>query len=172
MDSIKQLEQKVETWVKPIPHLPASWRNWVSENIWWITLIAAILSIMGVFTTLSAMFSVMSLFGFASGVYGYVAPVNNFWWMISAMVSVASLVLMAAISAMAVNPLKSHQKKGWDLLFLILVINTVLTGVSILINFNFFAFIPSVIGTGISAFISAYFLFEIRSYFVKSASKK
>lgn len=172
MDSIKQLEQKVETWVKPMPHLPVSWRNWISENIWWMTLIAAVLSVMGIFATLGAMFSAMSLFGFASGVYGYMTPINTGWWMISTMVSLVSLVLIAAISAMAVSPLKSHQKKGWDLLFLILIVNTVSSGVSILINFNFFAFVFSVIWAAISAFISAYFLFEIRSYFVKATSKK
>ena len=165
MESMNQFEKTIEGWLKPLPHLPATWRKWIGENIWWITLIGVILSIMGVFVMIGAIFTAMSIFGVATGVFGYVAPVYTGWWMLASVVSLAFMVITVAITAMAVSPLKNQKKKGWDLLFLTFVINVVAAVVNVVLSFSAISFIPALISAAIGAAISAYFLFEIRSQF-------
>jgi len=177
MESINKLEKTIEGWLKPIPHLPITWRKWLGENVWWLTLLGVILSVIAVFTIIGAMFTAMSFLGSVNsiyGMYGMTSGSYSSWWMISSVASLVFMVVTVAISAMAVNPLKAQKKKGWDLLLLVFIVNIVSSIVGVILNFNIMTLIPGLIGIAIGAAISAYFLFEVKSQFngVTAVSKK
>lgn len=167
MIEITKLEDTVADWLKPIPHLPKTWQKWIAENIWWITLVGVILSVIGVLSLISAILTALSLFGATTGYYGSYITTRSYtgWWVLASVISLLFMVAIIAVTAMAINPLKSLQKKGWSLLFLALVISAMAAAVNIIINFNALSFIPSIIFCAIGVAISAYFLYEIRSYF-------
>lgn len=162
MEQVHKLENMIEGWLKPLPHLSTDWRKWIAKNVWWITLIGVVISVMGIFGLLTA----LSIFGAATSFYGammYSAVVQTHggFWFVFMYASLALLALTTVIEAMAISPLKVQHKKGWDLLFfayLAGVASGVVTGV-----FNID--VMGLIGTAISAVIGAYFLFEVRSYF-------
>ena len=48
MKSIYKLEKMIESWLKPVPHLPTEWRKWLADNAWWLTIIGVVLSTISV----------------------------------------------------------------------------------------------------------------------------
>ncbi len=169
MELINQFKKTIEEWLKPLPHLPVTWRKWLGENLWWLTLVGVIISVISIFILILAILAALSIFGAAATVYNAygvaVTTTYSGFWILSSFVSLALLMLTVALTAMAVSPLKAQKQKGWDLLFLVFVINIISSLISALIKFNAFTLIPSLIGAAISAAISAYFLFEVRSQF-------
>lgn len=157
MDSVKKLEEMVATWYKNVPHLPVAGQKWLSDNIWWLTLIAVILGVIGSFQLLVASFL---LGGLAGSVYGVVlSGIALFNIILTMVLALVSLVL----SAMAISPLRAMQKKGWLLLFIVLLISVLSDVVSLVLSWNIFGFIFGLL----FAAVGGYFLYEIRSYFGK-----
>jgi hypothetical protein len=176
MESIHKLENTIEGWLKPFPHLPADWRKWISENVWWIVLVGVILSVIVVMMTIGMIMTAVAAIGAANtvvtstfGTIGVnVAQVYTGWWYIATIISVVSLVVTIIIEAMAISPLKVLNKKGWDLMFIAYLIGIALSVVSAVLTLT----IINLIGTAIGAAIGAYFLFEIRSHFKQAAIVK
>lgn len=170
MESLHKFESTVEGWLKPLPHLPTDWRKWLAVNAWWLTLIGVILSAIAILGLAWAVLVAMSIFGaVTTSFYGYVAPtVYSTWWVLASVVSLALLVLTTVLEAMAISPLRAMKARGWDLMFLVFVVGLVSGVAGAVLNFNALSFIPSLIGTAIGGAISAYFLFEVRSYFKKA----
>jgi uncharacterized membrane protein YhaH (DUF805 family) len=165
--SIKKFEDMIEGWLKPVPHLPDTWRKWLSENVWWLALIGVILSVIGLFGLGVALLAATSLVGVAS-YYGAYAPAAYAGiGLFTGFVSLIALALTATITAMAIRPLRLLNKKGWDLLFLAFLVGVVSQVVSAVLPLTGFV-ITNLLGAFISAAISAYFLFEIRSHFKKA----
>jgi hypothetical protein len=166
MKELTKLENMVADWLKPIPHLPNNWRKWLAENVWWITLVGVILSVIGVLSMISAIFAAQSYLGATTSILG-AANLAGYsgWWVVVSVISILFMIAVIAIMAVAINPLKLMQKRGWDLLFLTLVIGVLATVVNVFLGFNAFTFIPSIIFGFIGYAISAYFLYEIRSHF-------
>ena len=159
MESIKKFEDTIEGWLKPLPHLPSTWRKWISENIWWVTLVGVILdgfAALAIYQTATYVNQLTGLF-YAAGV----STTNG--WTLSMMVSIVLFVVTAVIMAMAIAPLKAMNKKGWDLLFMSAIVSVVASA----FNFESSSIITSVISAVIGFAIGMYFLFEIRSYFKK-----
>jgi len=172
MESINKLENTIEGWLKPLPHLPADWRKWLSENVWWIVLIGVILSVIGTIMLVMAVIAAMSFVSTTTnylGAYGVkVVQVYTVGWYIATIISAVSLVVTIIIEAMAISPLKVLNKKGWDLMFIAYLIGIALSVVSAVLTLT----IINLIGTAIGAAIGAYFLFEIRSHFKQAAIVK
>ena len=169
MININKLENMVAEWLKPLPHLPANGRKWIAENVWWITLIGVILSVIGALAMFGSIFAAMAWFGIYMGTYTnyvYTAPVYSGWAMFGYMISMISMVITFILMVMAVNPLKRLQKKGWMLLFYVLIIQAVVAVLSAVFTYSLFGFINGILVGAISVAISAYLLYEIRSYFV------
>lgn len=172
MELVKKLESMVAGWLKPLPHLPASVTKWISANIWWITLVGVILSVIGVFSLISALLVAAALVGGVTSIYGIeVVSSYHSFSLFGSLVPIIFLVATIVLTAMAVSPLKLNHKKGWDLLFLTLILQAVSVVVSAIAYLNVFSFVYSIIFGAISVAISAYFLYEIRSYFVGTGAK-
>jgi len=164
MESIHKLENMMGEWLKPLPHLPVEWRNWISKNVWWITLVGVVISVFGIL----GLFSALSFFTATTNHYGplYTAATQTHGglWKLSIYISLALLVATVVVEAMAISPLKVMSKKGWDLLFLAYLLSVVSGVIGAVLNVDIF----SLITTAIGAAIGAYFLFEIRSHFKKA----
>ena len=157
MESIKKLENLIEGWLKPIPHLPAEWRKGLSENIWWITLLVVVIdgmAALGIYQAATYVSQFTNYFAMAgvSNVAGWTMPM---------IISIALFLLTAVIMAMAISPLKGMKRKGWDLLFM----STIVSVVASVFNYGNGNIITSLIGAAIGAVVGMYFLFEIRSHF-------
>ena len=176
MDSIHKFENTIEGWLKPLPHLPVDWRNWLAKNVWWLVLIGVILSVLGTFMLAAALFAAMAAISTVTSFYGVsginLAPVYTGWWYAASIVSLAFLVLTIIINAMAVSPLKAMKNKGWDLLFLTFVISVISSIVSIIFSFSSYTVVTTIISSVIGIVIGAYLLFEIRSNFKSTAAVK
>lgn len=168
MENIKQLESKIEEWLKPLPHLPANARKWISENLWWITIVGAVLEAWAIWTLIRVTYFVSSYYnawsdfakqlGVDTGVT--VSAWDNITVIGCAIFMIASIALMIA----SIKPLKDMKKRGWDIMFLAYLLSMGYAIFNMLNNFSFGAIISVVI----SAVIGAYFLFEIKSHFVKA----
>jgi len=169
MSRVKQLETLIENWLKPLPHLPNDIQKWIANNVWWITLVAAFGSAIATLMALSGIFAYMSFVGNASNYVGFYA-VSSYatGWIWSAVVSLAFLAISTVLLSKAVTPLKEHRRWGWDLMFIILLIGAAQAFLSAVFSFSFFEFIFGVIFSALGLTISAWLLFGIRSYFVKS----
>jgi len=175
MESIHKLENTIDGWLKPLPHLPTNWRVWISKNVWWIVLVGAILSIVGTLMLVGAIITAMAAVNTVTSVYGLygisVASAYTGWWYAATVASVIFFAITIIINLMAISPLKAQSKKGWDLLFIVFLIGIVSTIVSAVLNISSYSVIANILGSAIGVVIGAYFLFEIRSYFKPTAVK-
>ena len=178
MDFINKLEAMVGGWAKNVPHLPIAGQKWLAVNVWWIVLIIAILSGISVLFGLSSIFTLMSLIGTTANSY-YVNQAITGYAVSTAAVSLLFLAAEAVLMGLAVKPLKDIQKKGWVLLFLVLLVQAIAIVVGALLTGSMGGFIVGVIFGAICLAIEAYFLFEIRGEFAhvtkhstKNAAKK
>ena len=165
MSTLSSLEKTIAGWYKNAPHLPKNASAWLSENVWWLALIGVVLSVLGLFAIIPALFATLAFTTYFAGMAGTYAPasygaISAFSWL-SVLITVVGYIATTAILAMAISPLKTKSKKGWTLLFLSFLVNLVVSVASALVVANVF----SIIGTFIAAAIGAYFLFEVHSYF-------
>lgn len=175
MKAIGKLENTVASWLKPAPHLSQNSQKWIAQNAWWIALVGVILSMIILIIMLINLANSLSFMGWVT-IYGsyYVAPAYTGWWVFSAIVSLLFLVVTIALTVAAIAPLQKMQKRGWNLLFLILILNAISSVVSAVISLNPISFIFGILFGAIFVAIGAYFLYEIREYFgvPKKASSK
>ncbi|QQS21965.1 hypothetical protein IPM09_00190 [Candidatus Saccharibacteria bacterium] len=155
MEQLHKLETMIAGWMKDLPHLPRNFTKWLAENAWWLVIIGVALGVLALMTTLSAMTVGSAVLG-ALG-----APVLGGAFLISSVVSLVGAGISVVVEAMAISPLKTMQKKGWDLLFLSTLVSFAGAVVSSLVSVN----IIGVVWAALAAAISFYILLEVKSYF-------
>jgi len=172
MSYISKIENMVSGWLKPVPHLPKGAQKWIAENVWWIVLIGVIASVISLLIGIGAIFTYMALVGTYS--YVYSASPYGAGWIIGSVVGLLFSALIIVLLATAISPLKNGQKKGWERLFLVVLVNAVSVVLGAILTFSPIGFIFGIIFGAIGVAISAYFTFEIRSHFVaaKAHTKK
>jgi len=169
MSVVDKLETVAEGWLKPVPHLPINARKWLAENVWWLSIVSVIASIIGFFIIVSTILTYMSVIGAVAGFYS--TQVYGTGWIFSTLLSLGFSVAVTVLTAFAVVPLRAAKKKGWDLLFMALIVGALSAVVGALVRLDLGALIGGIIVGAILVAIGAYFLFEIRSYFVKGNSR-
>ena len=165
MESIHKMEKMVAGWYKGMPHLPASGQKWLADNVWWIVLIGCILTASSIFFAVGGLLIAGAVAGglgaMYGGAYGAAGVALTGTLLLAAWIWLGFLVLDAVIMAMAISPLKIHKKKGWDLLFILALINAASVILNGLIGFNLVGLVFGLLWSA----IGAYFLFEIRDHF-------
>jgi uncharacterized membrane protein YfcA len=170
MISLAKAENKVGGWLKSVPHLPKNGQRWIAENAWWIVLVGIIAAAISIMFGINSISKYATFVGNASSYLGlYVISPYAAGWIFSAIISLALAMLVVILLATAINAIKEQQKKGWERLFIALLIGVVSVVAGAFLTFNVFDFIFNVIFGGVGLAIVAYFIFEIRSYFVGSA---
>jgi uncharacterized membrane protein YhaH (DUF805 family) len=164
MEFIGKLEKIVLGWTKSVPHLPVVAQKWLGTNVWWIALVGAILSAIAVLFALTGLFALMAIVGAPSNAY-YVYGGYTGTAILSGVISLIFLAANGLLLALAVNPLKAKQKKGWVLLFLTLLVEALSVVVNAVLSFSVLGFIMAILFGAIALAIGAYFVFEIHSQF-------
>jgi hypothetical protein len=164
MELVSKLEKKLLDLFKNVPHLPANARTWLGDNVWWIVVIGAISSGIGVLVFLSSLFGSISLLS-GSFVSYYVSTTFVGLLILNAAVALFFIALECLLLALAVMPLKEKQKKGWVLLFTAWLVGIVYAVVAAILTFNVFSVIGNLIFGAIWVAVSGYFLFEIHSHY-------
>lgn len=162
------LEKKLdEVFHKKAPfQLPAGLTKWLADNSWWLVLVGAVLSVMGIFSTYSTM-NYIDQTGVYLDSYAYpgagqaLGQSKNMLY-----VSMLTSAVAAVLLFMASSKLKTHQKAGWNLMYYNFLISAALSLVSSLL-FTPATFVFSLIGFAIGFTIGAYILFQLRGYFTK-----
>lgn len=76
--------------------------------------------------------------------------------------STANMVLMT----LAIKPLKKFQLKGWEFLFLAVLLSVLTTIVNVLIDYGY-STITTLLAGVINLLVGSYILFQIKGYFIK-----
>ncbi len=158
MDSIRKLENTVATWFKSMPHLPEGGRKWLAYNSWWLAGIGAVLGALGALTALSAALFAGGLMSLAGDAFG---TVLSGLALVVVLISFVTFVTITVLLCMAITPLREHLRRGWDYLFITLIIEAVFTVVGLILVFD----VVTLLSNLISLFIGYYLLFEIQEYF-------
>ena len=164
MELVSKLEKIVLGWARNVPHLPVSAQKWLAENIWWITLTAAILTGITFLRGVAGIFSQVGRLNDPSNAY-FVDDSFLEVALVASAISLFFVLIRGLLLAFAVTPLKERQKKGWVLLFMTLLVQALALAVSAVLTFSFVGFIILVLFGGILLGIGAYFLFEIHGQF-------
>lgn len=164
MELLSKLERTVLGWLKGVPHLPSNVQKWLGDNIWWIVAIATVLSGLGVLGLLFALIGNLS--ALSTPIMSYYASTTFVTWaIVTTIVSLVFVALDCLLLALAINPLKEKQKKGWVLLFAVWLLGVVSVVVNAILTLNPFGFVTAVIFGAIWLAVSGYFLFEIHGQF-------
>ncbi len=170
MHQIRQLESLTENWLAPFPHLPDGIRKWLANNIWWLVVIASFSMAISALITLGYLFEYMRYMGNVPGYLNvYTTMQYPIGWLLTTILALVYLSVATVLYAKAATPLKEHLRSGWDILFIVLVIGALKTLLDAVFTFNIFGFVFGLLFELIGVMIAAYFLFEIRVYFIKSA---
>ena len=164
MEFLSKLERTVAKWLKDVPHLPLSFRQWLGDNVWWMAVIGTILSGIATLGLIIAFFGSLSTLGTPFISY-YASATFVGWVIITTAVSLVFVALECILLGMSVTPLKEKQKKGWVLLFIVLLLGAVSVVVNAILTLNVLTFITSIIFGAIWSAIAAYLLFEIHGEF-------
>lgn len=178
MDILHKFEKKVLSWFKSAPNLPDGARKWLGDNIWWITLIGLILTVVSLLSLLAGLNERVALLNSVVASY-YTSSTVMSWAIVTAIVSSVFLILQGILLAMAIQPLKQKQKKGWVLLFGSWLVAGLAVVVSAVLTLSVFSFIINILFGAVWLAVIGYFLFEIHGQFahverskgVKSAEK-
>lgn len=167
MEAIRKLEVALAEQYKKAPHLPESGQKWLAENAWWIVLIGVVISVFGLLGIVSVLALAtfgLSLGGAALGA-GYGAAVGvaiGGVLLVTTLISLALYIVEVVLLGMAVSPLRALKKRGWDLVFLVAVLNVAVIVVTNVLAVNFVGLVFGLLW----AAVGAYFLFEVRDRFV------
>jgi hypothetical protein len=159
MQQVEKIEKMVATWMKDMPHLPKGLTKWLAENAWWLVIIGVVLSVLSLLMALTA----LTVGSVVLGTLGAAALGGTLF--VGALISLVGSAASAVIEGLAISPLKVMNKKGWDLLFLSVLVGFAGAVVSSLIGMN----IMGVVWAAVAAAISFYVLLEVKPYFVGAA---
>ncbi len=155
------LEAVIGNWYKNAPHLPKNAQVWLADNIWWLALIGAVLSILGLLVVIPVLMGAATLTAYHSGLSVLHGPsVGSALWL-GLVISLVGYIVTTVLLTLSVSPLKIKAKRGWELLFWSYLANFVLNLASALIVYNLFNVLMAVV----SASVAGYFLYEINDYF-------
>lgn len=164
MESLSKLERKILGWLKDVPHLPVSVRQWLGENIWWIAVIGTVLTGIAVLGLLGSIFNSIGLLNTPAASF-YASTTFITWIIINAIVALVFTAIELILLANAIKPLKTKQKKGWVLLFATWLVGVVAMVVSAILTLNPLSFIGNLIFGTIWVALTGYLLFEIHGQF-------
>jgi hypothetical protein len=172
MTIVTKAENMVARLLKSAPHLPKNAQKWIVDNSWWIVLIDVIVSAISVLIAINAIAAYMTFVGNVgsySGLYA-ISPYPS-GWIIGSIITLVFSVVTIIILATSITFIKETKKKGWDRLFIVLLIEAVSIVLGAILTLSILGFILNIIFGAIGLAIGTYFVFEIRSYFVSGSTK-
>lgn len=167
MKPIKKLESIVAGWYSPAPHFPAKIRRWLGDNAWWLTIVSVALGTLNILNILRGLNTATQLKTLAEQQAPY-SPYAEYILhstgasLLNAWIWLTFVVAMVLIQAGAIKPLKTRQKRGWDLLFIGALVGIASGVIGVLFSLQ----LAHLLFVITSTIIGLYVLFEIRSEFI------
>lgn len=147
MNSLHQLAKALDPYYAKVPALPKGVNDFIVSIAPWLALIFGVLAIL----------SGVAAFGFLSAFSGLAMAAGVGGYALTAILASVVLLAQGVIDLLAFSPLKARKQRGWDLMFLGVVLSVVSSVVSLHVG--------SVIGGLIGGAISYYFLYQVKSYY-------
>lgn len=173
MEVVKKLEKQLGDLFKDLPALPKNVKETLA-TVWpWVALVFGVLQLAGAWQ-LWRLFDRAQPYLDLANQYSqyYLGQSIGYSGFEKTMIylAIAMLVVQGVIMLMAFSPLKSRLKRGWDLVFLSVLISVLYAVVTIFIDARGFgSFIFSMILTA----VGLYFLFQLKDlYSDKPAASK
>jgi hypothetical protein len=158
METINSLEKKLVEVNKTLPQIPESGKKVLADWFWVLLVIGVVVGVMGILTILGIGASgSLLLTGLGAGAY-----VAATLWP-SIVFGVIGMAIVIVIEAMAIGPAKNKEHRGWQLVFIAVLLQFV---ISVLQNI-FINDYTSVLGSLIGLAIGLYLLVQVHSYFIK-----
>ena len=171
MELLVKLERMIVQWLHEVPHLPGDVRKWLSDNVWWIAIVGAVATGVGILGLLATLFSNLSVLNspfvsyYASTTFVALATVKT-------VVSLVFTALGCILLALAVTPLKEKQKKGWVLIFGSWLVSAVAVVVGAVMTLNPLSFLTDIIFGALALLVGLYLIFEIHGQFAHVEKSK
>lgn len=157
MQYVDSVASAAAKWMKGVPHLPKAFTKWLAQNSWWLTIIGVVFSAFGILTLLAAMMAgTVVLAAVGAIVYSGV-------FLVGALITLVGAVVCVVVEAMAIAPLKAMKRRGWDLMFLALLVSVAFGIISNLLTVNVGGVLLGLIGAAIGAYVAL----ELKPYFAK-----
>jgi hypothetical protein len=170
MSALQSLENQLEDiFVKKAPPLSPGGKKAIIEYLPWINLFLGLVALYTAYALWHWAHVANKLIDYANSLasaYG-VQHVAGTRMSFMVWVSLAVLFAQAAIYIVAFPALRERRKSGWDLLFYAMLLNIVYGVVVLFSDYGAGNLVGSLIGSA----IGLYFLFQIRSGYVKTPAK-
>lgn len=152
MKKLQKIDKHLERFLKPFPHLSSKWRNMISENVWWVSMLAAI---------------VMAVIAFSNFVNLLSASKDlTLWWYMETILSTVLTAILAALLALASSPLEMFKRRGWNLLALAFAIVLLISIVNALFYIGLGS-VSSLFSIVMLAIVGTYLIYEVKGNFHK-----
>ncbi len=167
MEAVRKLESTMAEWYAKAPHLPKNGQDWIAKNVWWLVMIGAIL---GAFAVISILWVTVVGVVMLTGFGGLAGAALGGLALVMAIVTLAFTAMWVVLAGMAVKPLRAGEKKGWDLLFISLLLNAVVVAITFIFSVDVGGLLSGVIGLALGGYV----LFEVRKHFAgaRATNKK
>lgn len=167
---LKSIEKSLEGVFKGAPDLPKGAKDWLVSAWPWLALIFGVLQILlaiGLFGVFSVADTALETSATYYRIYaGETVTTLSSVDKLVVYLGIAMLAVDAVILLMAYPHLVKRARRGWDLLFLAMIINAGYAVVSLFVSGNNFGdFISSILGSA----IGLYLLFQIKSAYTAKA---
>ncbi len=166
MLAIDKIQTEIEKLLKPLPKMPVDAIKWLSDNFWILTAVSAVLMGLSIITIIGGVIAAYTVTTSFMGYYSYVYN-PGIWWLIQSLFSIAALVVSMIFMAKSIKPLRAFEKKGWDLMFLAIIVSVAFVVVNGVLSFSIISMIGAIVSATISLAIGSYILFEIKPNFKK-----
>ena len=143
----KNLTKFLDVYYAKLPALPKGANDFIVSIAPWLALVFGVLAIL----------SGIAAFGFLSVLSPFAAVAGATQYAFTGLLAALVLVVQGAVELLAFPSLKSRKVRGWNLMFLSLLLSVV----SSVFYLSVFGVVQSLIGL----LIGYYFLYQVKSYY-------
>lgn len=147
MNYLATLSKSLDEYYKKLPSLPKGATDFIVSIAPWLALIFGVLAILGGVAAFGIL-SVVSPFAAVSGAGQYA---------ITGLVASLVLLVQGVVELLSFSPLRGRKERGWNLMFLSLVLSVV--------SSIFYLNVYSVISAVFWSLVGYYFLYQVKSYY-------
>lgn len=170
MAGLSELEKTLDgVFVKNAPKLPENGKKMLVSWLPWINLVAGILSLWAAYTLYHWAHIANGLINYANQVsQAFGGPAVSSRLTATVWLGIVVIVVEGIIYLMAYPETKARTKRGWDLMFIALLVNIVYGAVLLLTDYGG---VGNFIGSLIGSVIGLWLLFQIRGKYLGHTSR-
>lgn len=171
-DHIRRIEKRVRQWFRLLPRLPREVLDWLCANLWWlVVLFIAVIGVDAIGSFAVVLNNIFFVKTSSTALY-YNSTMFLVFSTIRALASFIFSIIELCLLAFSIQPLRRQEKKGWVLVYAVLLIHILAIIAVAILSLNSFDFMVDIIFGALWLLFLAYFLFEVRDEFIHTISSK